>query len=206
MLRRRRSAERHAKPEEGADSKICDPAKQRKDRLVRQRRVRVVSAEPSFEEFVASCGDSLKKLAHMTLGDPFLAEDATQATLLKILQRWGQLDSPRAYARRVLLSECIDRQRLSARERLTLSDDWAGGLEGAHGRGPSATDRWIVRDALWQRVKALPARQRAVLALRYFEGLPDEEIAEVLAIGQGTVRSTASRGCPPTAAPTAPVL
>ncbi|MEV0195026.1 sigma-70 family RNA polymerase sigma factor [Nonomuraea sp. NPDC050691] len=47
---------------------------------------------------------------------------------------------------------------------------------------------------VWQRLRALSARQRAVLVLRYYEGLADEEIAARLGISQATVRGQASRG------------
>ena len=48
-------------------------------------------------------------------------------------------------------------------------------------------------DALWQLVRQLPPRQRAVLVLRYYEELTDSEIAEVLGCRAGTVRGYASR-------------
>ena len=49
------------------------------------------------------------------------------------------------------------------------------------------------RDAVWQRLAALPRRQRSVLVLRYYEGLTDDEIAEILGARPGTVRSLISR-------------
>lgn len=47
---------------------------------------------------------------------------------------------------------------------------------------------------LWHEVKALPNRQRVVLVLRYYEQLADDEIAGMLGISRGTVRSQAARG------------
>lgn len=47
---------------------------------------------------------------------------------------------------------------------------------------------------MWSHLRALPAKQRAVLVLRYYEGLAEAEIAEVLGISRGTVKSHASRG------------
>jgi RNA polymerase sigma factor (sigma-70 family) len=46
---------------------------------------------------------------------------------------------------------------------------------------------------LWDELAKLPKRQRAVLVLRYYEDRPDAEIAEMLGISPGTVRSQASR-------------
>jgi RNA polymerase sigma factor (sigma-70 family) len=55
-------------------------------------------------------------------------------------------------------------------------------------------DARLEHDAMWQRLLALPAKQRAVLVLRYYEGMAEAEIAEVLDISRGTVKSHASRG------------
>ena len=49
------------------------------------------------------------------------------------------------------------------------------------------------RDALWQHVKLLPARQRAVLVLRFYEDLSEADVARTLGIAPGTVKSTTSR-------------
>src|ERR1700754_364032 len=53
--------------------------------------------------------------------------------------------------------------------------------------------RYEERDAVWSGLAALPRRQRAVLALRYYEGLSTAEIADVLGCSESTVRSHASR-------------
>ena len=49
------------------------------------------------------------------------------------------------------------------------------------------------QDALWQMVRELPTRMRAVLVLRYYEDLSEAEIAAVLGVSQGTVKSQASK-------------
>jgi RNA polymerase sigma factor (sigma-70 family) len=62
---------------------------------------------------------------------------------------------------------------------------------------PSAEDigaRQAQRDATWQLLAQLPRQQRAVLVLRYYEDLPDDEIAAVLGCAPATVRSNAARG------------
>lgn len=55
-------------------------------------------------------------------------------------------------------------------------------------------DDIVVRSALWQALATLPAKQRAVLVLRYYEDCDDASIAELLSCAQVTVRSNASRG------------
>jgi RNA polymerase sigma factor (sigma-70 family) len=59
---------------------------------------------------------------------------------------------------------------------------------------PAADAGLATRDALWRAMAELPPRQRAVLVLRYYEDLPDAEIAELIGARQATVRSLASRG------------
>jgi RNA polymerase sigma factor (sigma-70 family) len=54
--------------------------------------------------------------------------------------------------------------------------------------------RQVERDAAWRLLATLPRRQRAVLVLRYYEDLPDDEIATVLGCTASTVRSNAARG------------
>jgi RNA polymerase sigma factor (sigma-70 family) len=49
------------------------------------------------------------------------------------------------------------------------------------------------REAVWRFVQALPPRQRAVIVLRYYEDLSEAEIADLLGISPGTVKSQASR-------------
>jgi RNA polymerase sigma factor (sigma-70 family) len=62
--------------------------------------------------------------------------------------------------------------------------------------GPTAThsDNVDLRDALIRALGQLPARQRAVLVLRYWKGHSEAEVADLLACSVGTVKSTASRG------------
>ena len=50
-----------------------------------------------------------------------------------------------------------------------------------------------VRETLWDAVRGLPERQRAVVVLRYYEQLSEKETAEVLGVSTGTVKSQASR-------------
>src|SRR5918997_289862 len=58
---------------------------------------------------------------------------------------------------------------------------------------PDQIDEQLERDALWRHVKALPARQRAVLVLRFYEDLTEAQTAALLDISTGTVKSQTSR-------------
>ncbi|MCR1785511.1 sigma-70 family RNA polymerase sigma factor [Nocardioides carbamazepini] len=142
-----------------------------------------------FEEFVATYADTMKALAHTIVGNPQIAEDVTQSALLKMMRHWSDIDHPRAYARRVVISECTDRHRRSQRER----PDGGASAERVDERAAQDLDNVLLHDTLWRQVQELPVRQRAVLALRYFEDLADEDIADILGVRAVTVRATASR-------------
>ena len=58
--------------------------------------------------------------------------------------------------------------------------------------GPVGEDALLERDEVWVAVRALPPRQRAVVVLRYYEDLSEQQIAEVLRCRPGTVKSQAS--------------
>jgi len=104
--------------------------------------------------------------------------------------RWSRIEgSPEAYARRALAHAAISRWRLRRRrpEVLLCGLDRA---DAAPGDELAAVD---LRDVLVRALLTLPPRQRAVLVLRYFDDLPEAEVAEALGCSLGTVKSQASR-------------
>jgi RNA polymerase sigma-70 factor (sigma-E family) len=142
-----------------------------------------------FEEFVALRLPALLRQATVLAGDPYLAEDVVQDVLVKAQPRWDRiraLDVPESYLRKMVVNELVSaRRRVSARLR----------RERAQPPGPVDDEAEQVgqRDALVQMIRALPARQRIVIALRYFEDMADADIAALLGCSLGTVRSQASR-------------
>lgn len=143
----------------------------------------------TFEEYVTARWAALYRTAHLLTGDPAAAEDLLQSTLLKVMAHWARVrraDAPDAYVRKMLLNELLGERRKSGRR--------AAKQHLAAVPPPvadSATDA-ATRLDLWQRVLALPPRQRAVLVLRYYEDLSEAEIAAVLDVSPGTVKSQAS--------------
>lgn len=147
--------------------------------------VRPRGVTAGFDDFVLGRGPALVRFAHALSGDRQLAEDLVQDVLVKAHRRWDRLDSPEAYLRTALCRELISwRRRRSHRERPAELPDFSGG---------AAPDDVVERDAVWRMLGELPRRQRAVLVLRYWEALPDREIAALLACSEGTVRSSAAR-------------
>jgi len=135
----------------------------------------------SFEDYVAARRGALLRTAYLLTGDHADAEDLVQLALVKAMPRWKQIsDQPEPYVRRILAREATNRwRRRRWREVSTdvLPEDAATGAD--------PTDREVLRVALL----TLSARQRAVVVLRYFEDLTEQQTAEVLGIGLGTVKS-----------------
>jgi RNA polymerase sigma-70 factor (sigma-E family) len=128
----------------------------------------------------------LLRLAYVLAGNQHAAEDLLQAALAKTAARWQQVrDNPEAYVRRVMYNEQVDRWRHDRRESAV------GVLpESAVVDRSGQVD---LRLALEQALLALPRRKRAVLVLRYFEDLPEGQVAEILGCSIGTVRSQTHR-------------
>ncbi len=113
-------------------------------------------------------------------------------------------EEPLAYARRMMVNAATSWWRRPARrERPTatgeLPADRSGppptsGSAAVDHRVPDHAEHHARRDELLAALRALPRRQRVVLVLRYYEGLDDPEIADLMHIGTSTVRSNAARG------------
>ena len=138
----------------------------------------------------------LVRLAHVMLGDAAAAEDVVQEAFCGLYRRWGGLaDQDRAlqYVRTTVLNGC--RSSLRQRRRRGQAADWPGLAVTMNG-GPSpeaaAIDGEEAR-ALLTAVQRLPHRQREVIVLRYYLDMPEAQIAAVMGISPGSVRSAASR-------------
>jgi len=159
------------------------------------------AARREFERFAADRTDRLLRTAYLMAPDLAEAEDLVQETLLRVARRWHKvraMDHPAAYARRILVNLVIDGAHGRARRNGEL-----GGPVGPGGaRWEEQPDSRAERDlravdtqaTLLAALAGLSARQRAVIVLRYWEDLPEAEVAAILGCSVGTVKSTASRG------------
>jgi RNA polymerase sigma-70 factor (sigma-E family) len=142
-------------------------------------------AEREFREFVAARSAALTRSAYLLTGQREAAEDMLQTVLAKVARRWTRIDGPpEAYVRAALYREQVSRWRRHGREVFGVPETAADGDHAA------AT---ALRVSLATALRRLTARQRAVVLLRYVEDLPESEVAAVLDVSIGTVRSTASR-------------
>jgi RNA polymerase sigma-70 factor (sigma-E family) len=145
----------------------------------------------TFDEVVASSERQLLRLALMLSGGVHSAEDLVQTVLARAHRRWdriGSLDRPDAYLSKMVVNEFLSWRRLRKNQEVPLAE-----LPDAPA-GDDVGTRHAQRDAAWQLLADLPRQQRAVLVLRFYEDLPDDEIATILGCSAGTVRSHASRG------------
>ncbi|KUJ65195.1 RNA polymerase subunit sigma-24 [Streptomyces albus subsp. albus] len=150
------------------------------------------ASDAGFAEFAAAAWPRLVRTAHMLTGDFHEAEDLVQTTLAKVYARWRRIpgDQVDAYVRRALVNNNLSRIRKKRVAHL-LMPFLPEPAHRAHGGHAEVTDD---RAALTQALAALPARQRTVMVLRYFEDLSDQEIATVLDCSLGTVKTHARRG------------
>lgn len=148
--------------------------------------------ELDFEDFVVARGPALVRIARGLLRDPHAAEDVVQDVLAKALVKWSTIeraDDPDAYVRRMVVNACTSFHRRAvrrehSREHEALPERSTG----------DAAGQVVERDRMLALLRRLPPKQRAVLVLRHYEGLPDAEIADLLGSSAVTVRSNAHRG------------
>ncbi len=146
-------------------------------------------SEREFREFVAARAGALFRSAYLLTGQREQAEDLLQTVLARVARRWRQIHlQPEAYARRALYHEQVSRWRLLSWGRETA----AGAVPDAAAPGDEAA-AVDLRVSLAAALRRLTPRQRAVVVLRYLEDLAETDVAAVLDVSVGTVRSTAYR-------------
>jgi RNA polymerase sigma-70 factor (ECF subfamily) len=146
-------------------------------------------AEPStgaanFERLYRQELSALIALATSMTGDRDVGADLAHEALARAYRDWrtvGSLDRPGAWVRRVLINLTIDAHRRRARETLALAR-----LD----PNPTTAAIDVAGDEFWTAVRDLPERQRAAIALYYIEDLPIAEIADILGISSGTVKTS----------------
>jgi RNA polymerase sigma-70 factor (sigma-E family) len=147
--------------------------------------------EALFEAFVERNSRELGRLAYLMVGDRDAADDLTADALLAAWRQWDTVrasDHPLAYVRRVVINMAATRVRRMVRERRWLVMFQSDALETAPGTDTAAVVD--VRSALIR----LPAGRRACVVLRYAFDLSEHEVAELLGVSVGTVKSQTSKG------------
>lgn len=152
-----------------------------------------VAQSEEFEEFATSYRTPLRWYASYLCGTEHAADDLAQETLIILHRRWNAIapDARRAYARTVVRRLAIhwsrNNQHLYEIPFGTIPE--ASPLDAEPGTPDAITDRMLIMSAL----SRTPRRQREVVYLRYWVGLPTETIAQSLHVPAGTVRSDLTR-------------
>lgn len=146
--------------------------------------------EEDFAALVAEHHNRLARLAHLLCGDREQAEDAVAEAYAKVWPRFrrGEVRHPRVYLRAAVVNEVrggLRHRMLERREEQRQRVDWRDGVSPERG----IDDRTLLETALRQ----LPQGQRAVIVLRFYEDMGEDEIAALLGVPVGTVKSRCSR-------------
>jgi RNA polymerase sigma-70 factor (sigma-E family) len=137
----------------------------------------------SFDEFAAARMAVLRRFGMALTGNGFDGDDLVQEALVRVGVRWERVSSkgdPEGYVRRAMVNQHISWWRQRRRE--VFQDPPEVGHEDSHDGGP-----------VWEALKRLAPRQRAVLALRYYEDMTEQQTAEMLGCSVGTVKSQSAK-------------
>ncbi|HEX4688029.1 MAG TPA: SigE family RNA polymerase sigma factor [Nocardioides sp.] len=143
-----------------------------------------------FTSFVLSSQPGLRRTAFLMCGDWQLASDHVQDALIRVYRHWPRLRGEaeaRAYARKAVVSVVIDAKRRRSSTEVPVE---AVRDVGASDDAERSADRELLTRCLAQ----VPTRQRACLVLRYYDDLSVTEVASLLGISEGTVKSQTARG------------
>ncbi|MEW1614539.1 MULTISPECIES: SigE family RNA polymerase sigma factor [unclassified Streptomyces] len=153
----------------------------------RAGRAETEGAEAAFTAYVQERRASLYATAYHLTGDRFEAEDLLQSALFSTYRAWDRISDKAAvggYLRRTMTN-----LHISAWRRRKLNEYPTEELPETVG-DTDAMRGTELRAVLWQALARLPELQRTMLVLRYYEGRTDPEIASILDISVGTVKSS----------------
>jgi DNA-directed RNA polymerase specialized sigma24 family protein len=127
-----------------------------------------------FDALFARERRPMVRLAYLMLRSEAQAEEVVQDAFVGVLERWDRLDNPGPYLRRCVVNGCLSRRRRAARPVPVP----VGG-----------TDAVLATDHTLDAVHRLAPRRRAMVVLRFYADLTQDEIADALQVPVGTVKS-----------------
>ncbi|MEV7612376.1 SigE family RNA polymerase sigma factor [Streptomyces sp. NPDC089799] len=145
------------------------------------------ASEAEFTAYVQERRAALYATAFHLTGDRYEAEDLLQSALFSTYRAWDRITDKAAvggYLRRTMTN-----LHISAWRRRKLNEYPTEELPESAGESDAMRGTEL-RAVLWQALARLPEPQRTMLVLRYYEGRTDPEIAEILDISVGTVKSS----------------
>ncbi|MET0235235.1 MAG: SigE family RNA polymerase sigma factor [Kibdelosporangium sp.] len=141
----------------------------------------------SFEQYFETHSRRLRRLAYAMCGDWHHAEDIVQATFVRLYRQWRRVrpETVDAYTRKILTNVFLSGQPRRRREQATAAIP-----DGVAPQGRDSAERLDMATAL----RDLSPKQRAMVVLRFMEDLSIDEVASVLGVAEGTVKSQTARG------------
>ena len=147
--------------------------------------VNVPTLDDEFERFFLANYDAVLRVLVLTTGDRERATDATQEAFIRAYARWSKIrgyESPAGWVRRVALNASRDSYR-SDRRRRRREETLPAATE------TSGADRFHAESSAYEMLQILPDRQREVATLFYVDDRSVTEIAAILQVNEGTVKS-----------------
>ena len=153
----------------------------------------------AFEELVLKYQDRIYNLCRYMLGNTQDAEDAAQDTFLKAYQKLKDF-SPEAsfytWLYRIAVNTCLDYKKKPFFESFFKKSEGEESVEEPSSDWPSPErlyDSKQIGLALYNSIRKLPPKLRTAIILKEIDGLSYEEIADILEVSIGTVKSRISR-------------
>jgi RNA polymerase sigma-70 factor (sigma-E family) len=139
-----------------------------------------VAEEDAFVDLYRERYAPMVRLAYLMTGSQAIAEELVQDAFVSVHRSWARATQPSAYLRTTVVNACRSWGRRRSLELLR--------------KPPPPEPSTMVADELWDVLQTLPPRQRAAIVLRFYEDMPDEEIAALLDCKVATVRTAVFRG------------
>jgi RNA polymerase sigma-70 factor (sigma-E family) len=137
-------------------------------------------APTTFDDLFAERYQPMVRLATLLVGNQPVAEELVQDAFVRVHHKWATVEHPAAYLRTAVVNACRNDRRRAR-------------LERSHPR-PDASTVAPPQEPLLDALATLNERQRIAIVLRYYEDLPEAEIAAAIGCRPGTVKSLLSRG------------
>ncbi|HLL69568.1 MAG TPA: SigE family RNA polymerase sigma factor [Micromonosporaceae bacterium] len=143
--------------------------------------------ESEFTEYFTARAPTMRRLAYALCGDWHTADDLLQTTFVRLYPQWGRVDTETvdAYTRRILVNVYLSHRRRRWWESLMSQPP-----DRPAAPPPDLGERLLVH---WALARLAPG-QRAMVVLRHLEELSVAEVAELLGVSEGTVKSQTARG------------
>jgi RNA polymerase sigma-70 factor (sigma-E family) len=141
-----------------------------------------VASGPTFDDLYVEAYPDMVRLAYLMVDSNGVAEELVQDSFVRVHAKWRTIDHPRAYLRTTVVNACRNERRRRKVARRVV----------AASRGEVSTDAHP--DLLGDALRSLSPDRRAAIVLRFYEDLPVQDVADILGVAPGTVKSMVHRG------------